>query len=318
MRTASVRSVLVCLVICGAAAAKRPDKSPDPPDRRERLSWIQGPGLGLVFEERTGSLRPVLGIPGAARLGEPIDIGARLARAVVSPRQDAAIGVTAEGAAIGIRLSPAGAVTQDLGAASGPIAFSDDGGAAAIAGGGITLWRTGESFEPAGRVDIEGEITALALSGDGALLAALANGAVQLLEPGQPPVTVGSVRHASAAAFVPGSRDAIVTDDAGDIVYLLRSGAFFAIADQAAGVAGPVAAAVSSGRALVANAKTGAVLSIRLSDGAAETSDCGCRPSRLDPTLENGVFWLADGLVFDDQPAGRRVWFVPAGEGGRR
>jgi hypothetical protein len=130
----------------------------------------------------------------------------------------------------------------------------------------------------------------------------------------------GAVRHASAAAFLPGSRDALVADDAGDEVFLLRGGSFAAIAGSTGGVAGPVAVETSQEgrRALIANARTGTVLSLDLNDGSTDLVDCACRPEALRRTSQPGAYWLRERLVFEDGPAGRRVLFVAPANGGQQ
>jgi hypothetical protein len=51
---------------------------------------MSAPVLGYAFDPTAG-LRPILGIPGAAQLGDPVLFEAALAGAVVSPRQDYAV-----------------------------------------------------------------------------------------------------------------------------------------------------------------------------------------------------------------------------------
>jgi hypothetical protein len=36
---------------------------------------LSGPALGFVFDSSAGIVRPILGISGSARVGEPIDVG---------------------------------------------------------------------------------------------------------------------------------------------------------------------------------------------------------------------------------------------------
>ena len=52
---------------------------------------IEGPQLGLVFDATHKALRPILGIPGAAILGQPLNLGVELNKIAISPRQDYAL-----------------------------------------------------------------------------------------------------------------------------------------------------------------------------------------------------------------------------------
>src|SRR5262245_37150436 len=57
---------------------------------------VSAPVLGYAFDPAAG-LRPILGIPGAAQLGDPMLLEAALADAVVSPRQDYAVAWAGDG-----------------------------------------------------------------------------------------------------------------------------------------------------------------------------------------------------------------------------
>ncbi len=49
---------------------------------------IEGPRLGFVFDHATKSVRPILGIPGAATLGQSLESGLDLRKIAISPMQD--------------------------------------------------------------------------------------------------------------------------------------------------------------------------------------------------------------------------------------
>ena len=49
---------------------------------------IQAPTLGYVPDTELAAVRPILGIPGAATLGEALDLGVAIDAVAVSPRQD--------------------------------------------------------------------------------------------------------------------------------------------------------------------------------------------------------------------------------------
>ncbi len=49
---------------------------------------ISGPVLGYYFDGAAATLRPLLGVPGAATMGKPVEMEFRLAKAAVSPAHD--------------------------------------------------------------------------------------------------------------------------------------------------------------------------------------------------------------------------------------
>src|SRR5882724_3878412 len=52
---------------------------------------LEGPRMGMVFDPSMRALRPILGIPGAALMGEPLKTSLDLRRVAISPRQDYAL-----------------------------------------------------------------------------------------------------------------------------------------------------------------------------------------------------------------------------------
>ena len=76
---------------------------------------IEGPHLGLVFDASHKALRPILGIPGAAILGQPLDLGVELHKTAVSPRQDFALATEGEHNRVVVLIIGRKAVTPVLG-----------------------------------------------------------------------------------------------------------------------------------------------------------------------------------------------------------
>ena len=58
---------------------------------------VAGPVSGIVFDRASRQLRPVLGIPGASLLGDPIVLGVDAASAWVAPLQNAAFVAASDG-----------------------------------------------------------------------------------------------------------------------------------------------------------------------------------------------------------------------------
>ena len=55
-----------------------------------QTSQISGPVTGYTFDAAARGLRPILGIPGASLLGDPLNFGFEVASVAVAPHQDAA------------------------------------------------------------------------------------------------------------------------------------------------------------------------------------------------------------------------------------
>jgi hypothetical protein len=320
-----MRSIQLCAVAAALAipaAGREPEqrRPEDWPERRQQ-KLMAGPQLGLVFEKEAGRLRRVVGLPGAATLGPVVEVGVALVEASISPRQDLALGITSEGRVVRV---VAGSPAEALDAPPSParIVFSPRGQVAALVyQGEIRVIRpaSGAAERAVELGALDGAAEVVAVSDGGTVLVATSAGTVVLFERDGTRV-VGAVRHASGAAFLPGSGDALVADDADDHVFLLRGGGFAAIAGGNTGVAGPIAVESSADgrRALVANGRTGTVLSLDLTDGSTELVECACRPEALRRTSQPGTFWLRERLVFEDRPEGRRVVFVAPAEGGQQ
>ena len=101
-------------------------------------SQIRGPQLGYVFDQSQGILRPILGVPGASRLGDPLPLGVPLALAEISSKQDYALGVTqGDGKLVLVTFGegeqPSSVQTiESLGLGASHITLSSEGKSAAI------------------------------------------------------------------------------------------------------------------------------------------------------------------------------------------
>ncbi len=100
---------------------------------------VEGPVTGYVFDGQAQVLRPVLGIPGASVLGDPVNLGAGLASGAVSPRLDSVIAVATDGT-FHIYTLNAGAASEvpanGIPFVPERVVFSPTGSAAALYGGG--------------------------------------------------------------------------------------------------------------------------------------------------------------------------------------
>src|SRR5688572_25762997 len=145
-------------------------------------SQIRGPRLGYVFDQSQGILRPILGVPGASRLGDPLNLEVSLTLAEISPKQDYGLGITqGEGKLVlvtfgeGDQASSVQAI-ESLGPGASHITLSGEGRSAAV------LFPESQSLrilsglpekpELAGEVDLRlvGFPEAVALDDDGKLV----------------------------------------------------------------------------------------------------------------------------------------------------
>ncbi len=213
---------------------------------------VRGPMLGYIFDPGAAAIRPVPGIPGAAMLGQPLDLGEPISRAAISPRQDLALAVASSDSRVLVVSLPSGAV-EACECAPGPdrMVFSPGGDAAALyyaADSSVRVLRGAKDGSGFDLSLLPGELTALAVSDAGALLAAFSDGSsgtVYFLEPGREPRLALSLSRASALAFLAGSTDALAADDIDNRLYLIRDPGGRADTALAAtaenGIDGPVA-----------------------------------------------------------------------------
>jgi DNA-binding beta-propeller fold protein YncE len=283
---------------------------------------IQGPQLGYVFDNAKKELRPILGIPGAAVLGEALAAGVELRKVAISPRQDYALVVAGEHnqAMVFAMGQPTLTAVMVQGADRGAdqIAISAGGMAAAL------------YYQNAGRVEVvtglpaapkvsseiylqSGQkLTAIAVGDDGHTVLAASGGRVfQAAVGGEVPILsdLGRV----TAITIPAAGTAFVADSGNNQIHRVRGiGAGIeadVIAGPKQGISAPVAVEVSrdGSRVFVANAKPGSVSIIDLKgDTAASTIDCACKPTGMVRLAGNEAFRLTE---MSNQP----MWVLDAG-----
>jgi hypothetical protein len=98
-------------------------------------STLDGPSLGLMFDSSSAVIRPILGIPGAATLGAPLNAGFAVGQAVVAPGADFALVVAKDDFSLAV-VRGSGEVLQNftpaMGEAPDLISFSPGGSSAAL------------------------------------------------------------------------------------------------------------------------------------------------------------------------------------------
>src|ERR1035437_4010643 len=287
---------------------------------------VRGAVAGYVFGRSARALRSILGIPGAWLVGDPLAFGIDLASAYVSPRQDLALVVGADGALRWFRLKSgavSGLTPNGITLVPERVAFSPSGTAAALAAAGRVQVVTGlpDAPAPAGTVDAGRAPGSFAISDDGALLLFAARGSIRLVGTAGENGKLMEAGEGALGAFAPGGHDAAVADPAGAGVVLFRDIAGAAtqsvLAPPGDSIAVPVGLAFSSdGRKLyVASSAARSVTVLDLTTGSRSAIPCDCAPAGLFP-MGNlfrltepgaGPMWLLDASGGDP-----KMVFVPA------
>jgi hypothetical protein len=298
---------------------------------------LSSPTLGFVFDEAMGRIRPIFGVTGASKLGEPLEMDFEIHAAEVSPRQDyilALVGNNRE--VVQIRISRGMASVRTLlpiAPAPDKIVLSPRGTAGAVyyRSSGKVQIITGLPDEPVlhSEVDLSALVLApgvIAVSDDGqALLMTPVEdgvGRLYLAAPGGDVRPIFALRRVSAIEFLAQSHDAVIADSEENKVYLLRGTGgpeqLLVLAEEKDGVMVPRAVAVASdGRQVVVLNEQSKGLVIVSLDGATPAKlACDCVATGLFRLEGNAVFRLT-GLsagpawVYDGDGAQPRVVFVP-------
>ena len=276
---------------------------------------LGGPSLGLVFDSAARSLRPISGIPGAATTGAPLPVGIAIARAEISPAQNAALVVATRGSAVSLVRAVGGdwvvAALDGIAPAPAKMVFSASGSAAALyyTAGQVRIL-TGLTGTPVmgGEIDVSSlpaPVTALAVDDAGSylLLAAGPAEAVSLyrVTASAEASLLGSFRSVAAVRLFNRDQQALVTDTVAGAVYRIAdptgTAALETVAGAGDGIQGLVAAETdAAGQRLFAATSDGRVLVTDFNGGPVTTLDCGCVPT--------GMFRLTGAAAFRLTEAG--------------
>jgi hypothetical protein len=306
---------LAILCVLGAGLARAGD------------SELRGPVMGYLADAN-GSVRPLLGIPGAALIGRPLDLPVSLSVAAVSPKQDYVIGSTAQDRrTVLIRLAGTDRSPQSIENARAGITriiASPAGGTVALYFKDTAVVQVLTGLPDAPKVSYEfevpDEVGAIAVSADGErVLYAVTGqdtGAVFLRASSGELTRMAGVRSASALAFSENGPDIAIADAAANEVWIGHGGALQRLAGEREGIVAPGAVAFSPRGILVASAGNKAVALVPQDGSAIRFTACPCTPDSLS-LLGNGMFQLtasAKGTiyVFDAGAAEPAVWFIPA------
>ncbi len=296
------------------------------------------PILGYVLERAPTSLRPIVGIAGAASLGQPLQPLPEIQVVAASSRRGYALAAAGPNLdPILIRPSPGSTAFQWLeGAMTGVdrIVLSPGGNAALLysrAAGRVQVVR---GLPEAPGVDpeldlssLDGAVSNLAVSDAGdAILIAVSQGQtgfVYVLGSDGRARFLSEAGAGSPVAFFAGRADAVIADVDRNTVFEVRNLAgtpeFFPLAGPVDGVDAPVAIEVSADntRLLIANSGAGTIAWVDLASGRRGSVACDCRPTGLHRLAGNAVFRLAElsgeaTPIFDGDALEPRVVLLPA------
>ena len=294
---------------------------------------VRGPVMGYVFDENSRLLRPINGIPGAAHVAAAVVLDFSPAVVAVSPNQDFALAVDAEGRLRLVDLTAPASVSTVVEAAiagADRIFISPSGMAAAIydRGAGIVqvidgLPAAASAAETFAVGSLPGVLTALAVSDNGAVLAAAAErtgGSLYALVAGRDPARIGTVRRVLGLSFAPRTDDAVAADYDASEVLLIRGvttiGQISVIASANDGVSKPSFAAVAADGATAVAVVPSGVARVPLNGGSPELLDCACKPTTLSPLAGGAAFRLTEAvgapIHLVEVTGETRMLFVPA------
>jgi hypothetical protein len=280
------------------------------------------PTLGYVFDRGSHAVRPILGIPGAATVGRPLDLGFSIKDAVVSSEQGYAI--VSAGTGVHLVRWNGGISTVNVAAVGsvGALYMSPRGTAAAILTDGWIGVLTGmrQGTPQVTGLPLNSQPVAAAVSDDGAyVLAAHSDGTTILLGRDGTQTSLATPGPISKVAFRPGSADALVASS-DNRVWLVQqtpsSAAFTSIATTRDGVSNPVGLGfLPDGNHVVIASGTGSIQTVDVVTGLRSSVSCSCSPVQLERMATPGVFRLTEATAEPQylfNGATGETFFVPA------
>jgi hypothetical protein len=281
---------------------------------------LSGPTMGLVFDSSQSALRPIRGIPGAATLGDPLNLGFALAAATVSPRQDFALALRADDSSLVLVRAGRSVAIPKTRPAPALMVFNNAGTAAALydSGAGRVQILTGLPDAAAVQSDVDisalaGPVAALAVddAGTSLFLAAGAAETVALYRIAMDGASqfLASFRSVAALRLSATGREALLADSAAGAVYAIRdlqgAGRVETVVSGRDGLGAPIAVeSDSAGRIFVAD-RAGNLTILDRARGSVLSLPCGCAPT--------GLFRLSGTATFRlTEPSHAPMWVLDA------
>ena len=273
---------------------------------------VRQQALGFVFDRDSATVRPLWGVPGAAYVGDALDLGG-VGDVVASPRQDYLLLLTGLTRTAQIWLHD----TQTISAISGvrpgatSLVLSPEGASAAFfyADTNQVHVVTGLPSSPAAAFDadltaLRNPLSSLAVSDDGTQLLAAETAVAGNAAPAVVAFTASGVAGripvaspATTIGFLSNSHDALIS--ASWETVLIRDSAVqsgrIALPAAANSAVGAVASSDGS-RAFFAIPQSGSVVVVSLASVAAQPLivDCGCVPTGIARTAASSIYRLTE------------------------
>jgi hypothetical protein len=292
---------------------------------------LAGPVAGYVFEPRSGAVRAIEGLPGAARLGSRLPLPFRVALATSVAGRDYAVLVPESGAgpviARGLRSSTPEILDVPGAIQASAVSIAASGDAALFYSESTRRLQFVDGLPSAPRaldpIDVgflDASPAALAVdsAGSAALLAAPDGRIYLVLRDAASPLALGRLAGVTSLSFLPG-RDAALAASAETGEVLLIEGwngtiSIRTVAGPATGIASARAVRALDGRTAAVISGDGRLAFVDLENGSLEWIPLASEAQDFDP-LDSGLFALnragAAPLLLLDAAKGRSVWFVP-------
>lgn len=295
---------------------------------------LVGPVPGYVLDSRTGTLRPILGIPGAMQLGTGLNLPFQIVSADFDPAGTLAVVVSNEAPShLYVIQNLRNPSIVDMGAIadhSSVLAVNSTGQAAVLSAPGQLQFVTGINNSPV----LASAIPAQALLGP--ISAGVLDDAGRCAVLGTEASTVGAIEtlcddgsssriltqagmNVSAIALANQGQDCILADSAGQQILRIanysQSGGVTTLAATADGINSPVGLQVKGQQAIVADSGASSIFLIDLSgQSPVQTVALGGAPVRLKLLTDRSVAILGDPklapfTIFDFQAM--QSFFVP-------
>ena len=306
-------------------------------------SVINGPLLGFIPNTDGTVIWPVIGIPGASALGNPLDFGMDLAGTVISPKQDYAIAmrirdrqiVVVPLAASELGVMPvAGTHVPGTHPGSSVTSFGPSGTTAAIYDDDSKTVQVIAHLPSAPEIIHEfdasalagnGSVSDLTVSDDGGVVLVTfvdcENAGLWVMDPSGASWRVSAERP-SAAAFFPNSQDAVIADDATQSAFLLKDITHAATqiplisAGDGLDSFSSISVSEDSRRVFLADSKSGTVAIVDMETLRPALVACHCHSTGLYSLKGAGVFRLTAPLgdpfmVLDASAVEPRIVVIP-------
>ncbi len=298
---------------------------------------LGGPVLGYVFDRASQEFREITGIPGAALAGRSIQPELSLNSAWISPHRALALSQAPGGELILVNLAERIAACRILGSPDSRITkayWSPAGTSAALLKENtstLLLFQISPASESSLREvvtsELQGEITALAISDDGQLILAGVTGAesstLQVISPAGNHRSIASMSSVSALAFHPSGKSIYVADRRGNAIWCVKgvpeNPQISRIASNHLELAGPVALALNGAgdRLAILNADAPHLCVIELKSNLAFRVNNQLALDQLNPWPSGNVFQLQEYSggplpLLELTPIENRLSLVPA------